>query len=114
VVRGVLLASVPCPPKDSPFTGRLPAAPASDLINGCCNGCDAQWAVAYAPAQPRRGPAPATGLQFSADLCGGAREGLSLSGADRIEQALALTEDQAAKFQILEGSLGQCTAVSAG
>jgi hypothetical protein len=58
--------------------------------------------VGYAPAQPRRGPAPATGLRFGADLCGGAREGLSLSDADRIERALALTEDQTAKFKSLK------------
>jgi hypothetical protein len=40
-------------------------------------------AVAYAPAQPRRGPPPATGLQSGiGNLCGGLRAGLSLSDRD--------------------------------
>jgi hypothetical protein len=60
-------------------------------------------AVAYAPAQPRRGPPPATGLQSGiGDLCDGLRAGLSFSDADRIEKALALTEDQSAKFKSLK------------
>jgi len=60
--------------------------------------------VSYAAAQPRRGPAPATALRSAtSDLsCGGAQAGLSLWGADRIEQALALTEDQTAKFNALK------------
>src|SRR6202035_2693806 len=60
-------------------------------------------AAAYAPAQPRRGPPPATGLRSGiGDLCGGLRAGLSLSDADRVEKALTLTEDQIAKFKSLK------------
>jgi Spy/CpxP family protein refolding chaperone len=61
-------------------------------------------AVACATAQPRRGPAPVTALRSgTTDLsCGGAQAGLSLWGADRIKQILALTEDQSAKFNTLK------------
>ena len=63
----------------------------------------ALFTVACAPAQARRGTAPATALRSGiADLCGGIRAELSFSDAGRVEQALVLTEDQSAKFTSLK------------
>jgi LTXXQ motif family protein len=66
-------------------------------------GLAALFTVACAPAQARRGTAPATALRSSiADLCGGLRAELSFLDAGGVEQALVLTEDQSAKFTSLK------------